>query len=160
MSKIIYGVVNHDGGCAYEKNGTYSERSSTRQGARRAAGNACTRRHRHGEPRLSHRHNEHCEKRSRYRIAHVTSIPLPLIACLSLSLLRDTWAFGYACRHYSTTPAAGGETPRRSTQLKNYDWREVGLISTKRLSDRGPAHAAMSGKPRLAQLRGVGQASG
>jgi hypothetical protein len=37
MSKIIYRVVKHDGGWAYEKNGTYSEKFSTREGARKAA---------------------------------------------------------------------------------------------------------------------------
>jgi Uncharacterized protein conserved in bacteria (DUF2188) len=37
MSKIIYSVVKHDGGWAYEKNGTYSEKFPTREGARKAA---------------------------------------------------------------------------------------------------------------------------
>jgi hypothetical protein len=37
MSKIIYRVVKHDGGWAYEKNGTYSEKFPTREVARKAA---------------------------------------------------------------------------------------------------------------------------
>jgi len=37
MSKVIYKVVKHDGGWAYEVNGTYSERFPTRDAARKAA---------------------------------------------------------------------------------------------------------------------------
>jgi uncharacterized protein DUF2188 len=37
MSKIIYRVVKHDGGWAYEKNGTHSEKFPTREGARKDA---------------------------------------------------------------------------------------------------------------------------
>jgi hypothetical protein len=37
MSKIIYRVVKHDGGWAYEKGGTYSVKFRTREGARKAA---------------------------------------------------------------------------------------------------------------------------
>jgi hypothetical protein len=37
MSKITYKVVKHDGGWAYEANGTFSERFPTRQAARDAA---------------------------------------------------------------------------------------------------------------------------
>jgi hypothetical protein len=37
MSKISYKVVKHDGGWAYEANGTYSEPFATRELARKAA---------------------------------------------------------------------------------------------------------------------------
>jgi Uncharacterized protein conserved in bacteria (DUF2188) len=37
MSKITYKVVKHDGGWAYEMNGTYSEKFPTREVARKAA---------------------------------------------------------------------------------------------------------------------------
>jgi hypothetical protein len=37
MSKITYKVVKHDGGWAYEANGTYSEPFPTREAARKAA---------------------------------------------------------------------------------------------------------------------------
>jgi len=37
MSKITYRVVKHDGGWAYEANGTYSEPFPTRELARKAA---------------------------------------------------------------------------------------------------------------------------
>lgn len=37
MEKIIYKVVKHDGGWAYEANGTFSERFPTREAARKAA---------------------------------------------------------------------------------------------------------------------------
>jgi hypothetical protein len=37
MSKVIYKVVKHDGGWAYEANGTFSERFPTREAARKAA---------------------------------------------------------------------------------------------------------------------------
>ena len=37
MSKIIYKVVRHDGGWAYEANGTFSERFPSRQAAHQAA---------------------------------------------------------------------------------------------------------------------------
>jgi len=37
MSKIIYKVVKHDGGWAYEANGTYSEPFRTRDAVRKAA---------------------------------------------------------------------------------------------------------------------------
>ena len=37
MSNIIYKVIKHDGGWAYEANGTFSERFATREAARRAA---------------------------------------------------------------------------------------------------------------------------
>jgi hypothetical protein len=37
MSKIIYKVVKHDGGWAYEANGTFSEPFPTRESARKAA---------------------------------------------------------------------------------------------------------------------------
>lgn len=37
MSKITYKVVKHDGGWAYEANGTYSEFFPTRDAARKAA---------------------------------------------------------------------------------------------------------------------------
>jgi hypothetical protein len=37
MSKITYKVVKHDGGWAYEANGTYSEPFRTRDAARKAA---------------------------------------------------------------------------------------------------------------------------
>jgi hypothetical protein len=37
MSKITYKVVKHDGGWAYEANGTYSEPFPTRDAARTAA---------------------------------------------------------------------------------------------------------------------------
>jgi len=37
MSKIVYKVVKHDGGWAYEANGTYSEPFPTRESARKAA---------------------------------------------------------------------------------------------------------------------------
>jgi hypothetical protein len=37
MSKIIYKIVRHDGGWAYEANGTFSERFANREAAHRAA---------------------------------------------------------------------------------------------------------------------------
>jgi hypothetical protein len=37
MSKITYKIVKHDGGWAYEMNGTYSEKFPTREVARKAA---------------------------------------------------------------------------------------------------------------------------
>ncbi len=37
MSSITYKVVKHDGGWAYEANGTFSERFPTREAAREAA---------------------------------------------------------------------------------------------------------------------------
>jgi hypothetical protein len=37
MNKITYKVVKHDGGWAYEANGTYSEPFPTRDAARKAA---------------------------------------------------------------------------------------------------------------------------
>ena len=40
MSVITYRVLRHDGGWAYEVNGTFSERFATRAAARAAAGRA------------------------------------------------------------------------------------------------------------------------
>ena len=37
MSKITYRVVKHDGGWAFEANGSYSEQFQTREAARKAA---------------------------------------------------------------------------------------------------------------------------
>lgn len=37
MSKVVYKVVEHDGGWAYEANGTYSEPFPSRDAARQAA---------------------------------------------------------------------------------------------------------------------------
>jgi uncharacterized membrane protein len=37
MSKITYRVVKHDGGWAYESDGTYSQQFQTREAARQAA---------------------------------------------------------------------------------------------------------------------------
>lgn len=37
MSKIVYRIVRHDGGWAYEANGTFSESFRTRDDARSAA---------------------------------------------------------------------------------------------------------------------------
>jgi len=37
MTKLVYRVVRHDGGWAYEANGTFSERFRTRDEARKAA---------------------------------------------------------------------------------------------------------------------------
>ena len=37
MSRIVYRVVRHDGGWAYEVNGTFSEPFGTRAAARKAA---------------------------------------------------------------------------------------------------------------------------
>ncbi len=37
MADIVYRVVPHDGGWAYEVNGTYSERFPSREAARKAA---------------------------------------------------------------------------------------------------------------------------
>ena len=37
MSKVIYKVVKHDGGWAYQANGTFSEKFRTRSEARSAA---------------------------------------------------------------------------------------------------------------------------
>jgi Uncharacterized protein conserved in bacteria (DUF2188) len=37
MSKVVYRIVKHDGGWAYEVNGTYSEAFPTREDARKAA---------------------------------------------------------------------------------------------------------------------------
>jgi hypothetical protein len=42
MSHIIYKVVRHDGGWAYEANGTYSEPFPTREAARDAAQRAAS----------------------------------------------------------------------------------------------------------------------
>jgi hypothetical protein len=42
MSKITYRVAKHDGGWAYETNGTYSEQFQTREAARKAARLAAT----------------------------------------------------------------------------------------------------------------------
>jgi hypothetical protein len=42
MSKITYKVVKHDGGWAYEANGTYSESFPTRDAARKAAKHAAS----------------------------------------------------------------------------------------------------------------------
>jgi hypothetical protein len=47
MSKITYRVVKHDGGWAYEANGTFSERFATREAARQAARRAA---HEQSEP--------------------------------------------------------------------------------------------------------------
>jgi hypothetical protein len=40
MNKVTYKVVKHDGGWAYQANGTYSEKFQTREAARRAARSA------------------------------------------------------------------------------------------------------------------------
>ena len=40
MNKIIYRVIKHDGGWAYQANGTYSEQFRTRDAARKAARSA------------------------------------------------------------------------------------------------------------------------
>ena len=37
MNKVTYKVVKHEGGWAYEVNGTYSEKFPTREAARKAA---------------------------------------------------------------------------------------------------------------------------
>jgi hypothetical protein len=37
MSKVTYKVVKHEGGWAYQVNGTFSERFATREAARKAA---------------------------------------------------------------------------------------------------------------------------
>jgi hypothetical protein len=37
MSKVTYKVIKHEGGWAYEVNGTFSERFRTRDAARKAA---------------------------------------------------------------------------------------------------------------------------
>ncbi len=37
MSKLVYKIVRHDGGWAYEANGTFSERFLSRQAAHQAA---------------------------------------------------------------------------------------------------------------------------
>jgi hypothetical protein len=37
MGKVTYKVIRHDGGWAYEVNGTYSEKFPTREAARKAA---------------------------------------------------------------------------------------------------------------------------
>jgi hypothetical protein len=42
MSNITYRVVKHDGGWAYEANGTYSAQFQTREAARKAARLAAT----------------------------------------------------------------------------------------------------------------------
>ncbi len=42
MSKITYKVVKHDGGWAYQANGTYSEPFLTRDAARKAAKQAAS----------------------------------------------------------------------------------------------------------------------
>jgi hypothetical protein len=38
MSRIVYRIVRHDGGWAYQANGTFSEAFQTREQARQAAG--------------------------------------------------------------------------------------------------------------------------
>jgi hypothetical protein len=40
MNKMTYKVVKHEGGWAYEANGTYSKRFRTREAARKAAKSA------------------------------------------------------------------------------------------------------------------------
>ena len=49
MSKITYKVVKHDGGWAYEANGTFSERFPTREAARQAARRAAREQREPGE---------------------------------------------------------------------------------------------------------------
>jgi len=50
MSKLIYKVVRHDGGWAYEANGTFSEPHRTRELARQAARLAAQEQEEPGEP--------------------------------------------------------------------------------------------------------------
>ena len=49
MSDMIYKVVRHDGGWAYEANGTFSERFATREAARHATKRAATEQSQVGE---------------------------------------------------------------------------------------------------------------
>jgi Uncharacterized protein conserved in bacteria (DUF2188) len=49
MSVITYTIVRHDGGWAYEANGTFSERFSTRAAARAAARRAACEQTLHGK---------------------------------------------------------------------------------------------------------------
>ena len=49
MSKIVYNVLKHDGGWAYEVNGTYSEPFPTRDEARNAAKRAASEQAQPGE---------------------------------------------------------------------------------------------------------------
>ena len=49
MSKIVYKIVKHDGGWAYEANGTFSERFANRQAAHRAAAEAAAEQETPGE---------------------------------------------------------------------------------------------------------------
>jgi hypothetical protein len=50
MSRVVYKVVRHDGGWAYEVNGTFSERFRTRELARAAARLAAREQSTPGEP--------------------------------------------------------------------------------------------------------------
>jgi hypothetical protein len=59
MNRITYKVVKHDGGWAYEANGTYSEPFSTRSAARKAAKLAASEQARPGETtRISYEDEE------------------------------------------------------------------------------------------------------
>lgn len=50
MAKLVYRVVRHDGGWAYEANGTFSEPFRTRELARKAAQLAASEQEVPGEP--------------------------------------------------------------------------------------------------------------
>ena len=50
MSKLVYRIVRHDGGWAYEVNGTFSEPFRTREEAREAARLAAREQKAPGEP--------------------------------------------------------------------------------------------------------------
>jgi hypothetical protein len=50
MNKVTYRVLKHDGGWAYEANGTYSEPFPTREAARKAAKLAAAEQAAPGEP--------------------------------------------------------------------------------------------------------------
>ena len=58
MSKLVYRVVRHDGGWAYEANGTFSERFTSHDAARRAAHHAA-REQTTDEPTLIEYEDEH-----------------------------------------------------------------------------------------------------
>jgi hypothetical protein len=50
MTKLVYRVVRHDGGWAYEANGTFSEPFRTREEARKAARLAAREQETPGQP--------------------------------------------------------------------------------------------------------------
>ncbi len=76
MSKIIYKIVRHDGGWAYEANGTFSERFASREIAHQAAVVAASEQEAPGESSFiswedetGHWHEEVADGRDRPEVA-------------------------------------------------------------------------------------------